>query len=349
MVTLLLCVCAVSPGIAQPVQTDRVIHQIQAAESRFPGISVIIHNRHTDPGVDAWIKKIKARQSASGPQVHVNGNGDYEYFSAFTKDKDLWVGGRDSSHAFNPKSEIKDILGSERTIIKGNNRYSVIDFNGSSIANEGPVRRTILGIRDLGWRLPGSTYTLSEELKARQFRVVGASQDPQWRNIIHLEGNWNDNGIARKANIGLASDFDSMIVQCEIESDKRVARFRVGKMEKIKGFWIPTECESEDFDKSAPSTPTKDSYKVTNVLIGGLTQAQWLKTLSFSKIIDGRTGKKYNISSTGERFLSHDFANTNSYGAYFWGWLYTGSVTTLLVLTVGAYVKWKYNQLAKPL
>jgi hypothetical protein len=30
------------------------------------------------------------------------------------------------------------------------------------------------------------------------------------------------------------------------------------------------------------------------------------------------------------------------------GWLYTSSITVLLVLTVGAYVKWKRNQLAKP-
>ena len=29
------------------------------------------------------------------------------------------------------------------------------------------------------------------------------------------------------------------------------------------------------------------------------------------------------------------------------GWLYMASVTTLLVLTVGAYVKWKRNQLSK--
>jgi hypothetical protein len=147
----------------------------------------------------------------------------------------------------------------------------------------------------------------------------------------------------------VAPDRDYLIVSSDTEFAGLTTQFRIDQMQKIQGFWIPTRSENTVLSKSARSTLGKDTYAISRVTVGGLTPAQWRKTLSFSTIIDGRTGRRYEVSGAGERVLASNPARSaSSAGPLVGEWLYMTGVAFLLLLTLGVYRKWQHRRRANP-
>ena len=339
--------CSPTESKCQTLNAELIVNKLIAINSKFPGVSATIHNIHFDPSLDDFIEKIKAQQNPNGVKVIMNGNGSFTYFSAFNQDKDIRVGGRDSVNQPDQKSTVNELILQSRRIVMGKDLYNVMSLAGGNVAHEGVVKPTILELRDMGRRIPGSDMSLEKELKYRDFKFIDQTFDPKWNHLANLQGTWNEFGSTNTIKVSLAMDRNFLIVNSEKIVNGRIFKFQIDKMDSFEGQWIPTLCQSSVRDVSKKTDVMNDKYEISNIKIGGLSPAQWKKTLTFSKVFDGRTGNNYRVSANGERILVEKVGDLNYNSSFPWNWIYMASVASLLILSVGAYINWKRKQLSK--
>ena len=86
-------------------------------------------------------------------------------------------------------------------------------------------------------------------------------------------------------------------------------------------------------------------FRSDHFVVGALPKDFWKKQLQFERWVDGKTGKYYRVTPEGDKILMP--MNHPVSGQVAFGWLYVVSVSSLLIVTVAGYVRWKRLQLLK--
>ncbi len=223
--------------------------------------------------------------------------------------------------------------------------------------NSGPDRKTLyeqnhteyVDGSSISFHLLGKNITPLEAITRYRYKYTGQKEDPKFGALLAFTGKNPDNGD--QINFYLAPKYDYRIVSCSSEGlgGKSSWVQEVKSMSQTKGHWLPDECEVKtfSFERGTLTLDITKTYKFLHKSVNDVEDELFMVKLSEGDIQrDMATGVVNVIGAKGKK-LAIDTTSTPAKNIMGWGWLYMLSVTTLLIATVGAYVRWKRNQLSK--
>ena len=191
--------------------------------------------------------------------------------------------------------------------------------------------------------------TASEAISNLGFKFAGEKQDSKFGKLLVYKGENARSGA--RMTFHIAPQYDYRITSCTEEPlDGKSSWVQVVKsMSKTDGNWLPDECEEKSYsvDSGKLVLDITKTYKFIHKSVNDVSDDLLEVKLSEGDIHrDMATGSMNVIGAKGKKLVI-DTTSTTAKNATSWGWLYILSVSTLLIGTVGAYVKWKRNQLSK--
>ena len=172
----------------------------------------------------------------------------------------------------------------------------------------------------------------------QNFIVVGNEPDARFGTLVHLRSNDNANH-----ELWIAPDRSFLIVK-EVAREYQYTKItELLDAELVKGIWMPKEILFKNYSNQLDenSVIQKNTIYYDRVTINDVPDNLFdVKFEVGDRVSDMLTGAWWKIGKGGERLYESDDSKSRQRTMPF-GWLYMASVTTLLLLTVAAYVRWK--------
>lgn len=319
------------PCQAQSDPADAVVKEMQKRDQSLTAASALCLNHFYAPENEGMAEKVAAK---SVPGVHLGfiGNGDFQSVMAFDEAIEAVGGGRLQGTPYDKKNTKVSLLKGDRTVYDKDNVYHVVMKLNLNEANRDTLKRSALGLRDFGWRVPFTNDLVAEGIKSGKYRYVKSEADQD-----------NSNNTEYIRHFWLAPQHGYLVVRGYASGGNSLSTFQMKQMTQVSGFWLPQNCvlEGRQGVGGEKKFILTDTYELSELAVGSLPKDAWAAVMRFERIVNGKTGKFYKVSPTGERILLSSGPQTAGMG---FGWLYMASVTTLIVLTVGAYIRWKQKQ-----
>ncbi len=188
---------------------------------------------------------------------------------------------------------------------------------------------------------------MDEHLSKSGLQYVGPENDPDFGLVHHVMSRENNTEFHHF----LSPKYDWLNIRTEygdVRSNNRFF-FKVNKVERHANHWLPVSSVMKYGDKNTNGIPAKYQVDMTDVAYNfePVDDSHFKVELSRGTLI-GKEQKIYRVGPDNTQQLVVDKSDNKPQNhADLWGWLYMASVTTLLVLTVGAYLKWKRKQLSR--
>lgn len=191
----------------------------------------------------------------------------------------------------------------------------------------------------------GNTWN-SDVIKSSSIKRTGEVVDPvhgQLFEVVMVKS--KDTEI----RFSFAQKYDFYCVKTVIHNTdtKDNIIYQADEMKSYSGRWLPSKCSMKYFQASDPSIPKAEhALKIEKYEFDKLTDEDFNliltpKSLIKEKSIISRVNADLSISEV------HTLNRRDKNATSIWGGIFVVSVSSLLVLTVTAYVRWKRKQLSK--
>ena len=183
----------------------------------------------------------------------------------------------------------------------------------------------------------------SELIRSGQYRFDHSERDTNYGTVSCFS--YQHDG--QPAKVWLAPQRDGLIVRDEYEEGKNKVTFEISDMQQWKGAWAPKQVTQLIYSKQDGSLSTKIDIGFDEMRLNELHEDDFVyKFKPGYEFTDAPTNVFWHLGPHNEKIYD-DRTVQRHLATMELGWLYMASVTTLLVLTVGAYVRWKQKQWAK--
>ncbi|GEM_PF-6805372 len=204
----------------------------------------------------------------------------------------------------------------------------------------------------MGLSLPGTGKTLREALTSATFREE--TKDPDWGTLLAYD---IEKEIRDKLamNLGVSTmqvwvaperDYLPARIQLDVSNPLRRMEFRISRVSRVDNRWVPQEFILIDSlsDGTRLAAGKTTTSRITAHQVGNIpADTVRVQMAPGSRLTDSATTASWRVGSNGEKMYI-DKQNPQAQRTMFSGWIYIASVTTLLVLTVLGYVRWKSKQ-----
>ena len=281
--------------------------------------------------------------------------------------------GDEYKHAFIYASKLNDYIFGEMDIINSSeteipypDKKTVLSMlvNGNAISFRNGISSTISGEKTsklitettsqqynnftaIGFNV--GRYRTEDMISKFGFKYINRKTLPFFGEVLVFSG--IEPITHSQGTFYLAPAFDYMTIHTEFVSSKPANKSisNVTKASKVNGFWLPEKMETNLFSSSTGSNnlDTTRTYQIHHYSVNNVSDDMLSihEEPGDHKQI-GITGAMYEIGKNGEMIYLDASGKNNA--KFMWpGWLYMASVTSLIVLTVGAYVNWKRKQWPK--
>ena len=187
-------------------------------------------------------------------------------------------------------------------------------------------------------------------IERKLYRLVGERNDLRYGKLLLFQSKIR----AGKSHgeFAIAPERGNLVVSMRgyVKNGNLVESREIKDLTKVNGFWLPVEVEEKSFWISSDATKPDQTkvYRLSSHTVNDVTDEilkvelaegdhEWVET----------TKATYKVGANGERIFQ-DENETNSFKKMWPGWVFTGSVSLLLAVTVAGYVRWKRLQLSKP-
>ena len=259
---------------------------------------------------------------------------------AFKGDKRYWksVDAKNNtfSYYFNGKrkTSVYSHLGTE-----GDEKNQIVESSTTSITGPTPLEYGYLTNTDWIKDVVNSPTKIIE--------VNGSQNDDRYGTIVPVNV-WDKNENVN-LKLYLVPLKGWLCVKLEVSDSSK--KFKIINetlvVKKFGGLWLPTLCRRGSVENMNDTLKESDGIwlKVEKYKFDDIGDDLFTFTPKPGNLLK-RNNDIFKISPMGtELLVPRPTSSNRGYNPI--GWLYMASVTTLLVLTVGAYVKWKRNQLSK--
>lgn len=200
----------------------------------------------------------------------------------------------------------------------------------------------------VGFYIANMKLTPRDAVNKYGFQIVAEKNHEKFGKITVFSGK-HPFTSGYKLNFSVAPEYGYRVVHSEIQLPNGKPGF-IGEMkslEKVQGYWLPTVYEELIYNGVSNEPVLKKRYTFYNHTVNDVSDKLLNVELSAGDYVWDESSKAtYKVGAGGE-LIFEDVTGRNR-PQYMWpGWLFTASVTTLLVLTVFAYVRWKRKQWAK--
>jgi len=194
---------------------------------------------------------------------------------------------------------------------------------------------------------PLSDKKISELMAGSLFAYAGQQTSPVYGKLAQYHHSYKQGNFTTQVTLSFALERNYALVSAETNDTKNRTLYQVLKLEKSGEHYFP-----QSFSKvwnalnNEETTPIeKDEYTVSRFEFGKVDRHLFEASLkSGDNVLDMSSNLHWTEGKNGERIYRQGFADQQ--GMVSWGWLYTASVTTLLILTILGYIRWKRQQSA---
>ena len=211
-----------------------------------------------------------------------------------------------------------------------------------------PTPRYVPGA-SISFHLLDLNVTASDAISNLGFKFAGEKQDSKFGKLLIYQGENARTGA--KITFHVAPQYDYRITFCTEEplDGSSMWEQSIVSLSQLGSFWLPDEAVEKSFadeDGKFVLDSTK-TYKFIHKSVNDVDEDLMDVKLSTGDIERNLDTNKVNVISAKGKKIEIDTTSKYAKNVMGWGWLYMLSVSTLLIGTVGAYVKWKRNQLSK--
>ena len=190
--------------------------------------------------------------------------------------------------------------------------------------------------------------SVAELFQSGQYKFVKTVQDEKYGPlaVYSRQGDYN-----RTFNLFFSPHYSNTIVKAESMNAHFRETYDVESLEQVGNLYLPKVATDEFVLYKPNGTSSVFTHKIRTVdaiSFEAPNPALFDMGLKPRDIVkDNMTGEVWTVGPHGEKIHNMEKSSASQSTMYF-GWLYMASVTTMLILTVGAYVRWKRKQFAKP-
>jgi len=254
-------------------------------------------------------------------------------------------GKRDFSHPASSSIIFDKIRAAGKCVLaEGNKSYEVTTERTTQLKRN--MSGIYIPVANDGLRVYHLNKTPYEAISKFGFRLVSEQSDGKYGKLLVFEGN-SQNG-RDTVRFHIAPQFGYRVVYSErlLKNNVLSDAYRITSLINVNEYWLPAEIQHNYYVQPIDNTtPDKTIvYQMANHTVNDVPDAILKLEL---KPGDYEWNEKdnsiYKLGANGERIFQDD-TKANSPRAMLPGWLYMASVTSLLVLTILAYVRWKSKQ-----
>lgn len=203
---------------------------------------------------------------------------------------------------------------------------------------------------DIGYR--ADTHWLAETLRSGKFHYVDASEDPAFGTLLHFLG---EEHSGEQYSIWVAPQFGYLAVRVRddiaMRGLKRAQVFETKQIVHKGDVWFPMQGSMRYLDTKdgGEMLVAEQTLTVTDLKLNEVPDSRFVPDIPVGAAMkDGETNLYWIVEANGgRRYVDISGAGKGKATNYSTGWLFMASVTSMLVLTVLAYVRWKRKQWAK--
>ena len=194
----------------------------------------------------------------------------------------------------------------------------------------------------LGFCVPEEFKWPDELLSSGRYHVVGERSTAKFGRVIEIEGKKDNDTTIR---FSVAPERSCRIVESQSIHDGRTIQTTLGNVVKVDGVWVPSEIVRVITHKDT-AVPSTETWTFDKVSVNDVKQSdvQFHPTIGDHNHNLDNEQHSYTIGDNQRKYVEQTVQSPYDLAK---GWLYMASVSTLLVLTVAGYVKWKRKQLSK--
>ena len=255
---------------------------------------------------------------------------------------------------------LKDLMKNMKTSVDisqdvyyDNKKQHSISFSsaGSQITDEQNLSETGVSVssKDLAFKVPITSRWPSKLLR-QGFHIVKTSKDKDFGTLIECSGSlkeWSRYADTPRLNFWIAPDFGGRVIRTTFLYKSNRSDYIVKKMARKSGIWFPVSEEILRYrmDDNKETLTSKNEISI-HEFSPNRVQEQDINFAykSGDRVQDVASSSFFRVGANGERIykeLQNKETRPSSLGAG----LVTGTLISLLVLTVGAYIRWKRKQL----
>lgn len=204
---------------------------------------------------------------------------------------------------------------------------------------------------DFGYR--DETYWIGDVLSIGQFKVDGTEQDAQFGPLIRVEGQYYDQQekLNQQVSFWFAQNFGFLSVRTVVGDAQTKTIYQVDQLKNVHGLWFAVAAH-RDMAYTGPTFSLHSdanqfahySLLVSNVQVNMVPDSLFnVKLTPGGQLYDEDGYVVYKIGPSGERIVNHAFDAVLRGDPYARtkGWLFVASLTSILLLGLGAFVKWR--------
>ena len=215
---------------------------------------------------------------------------------------------------------------------------------GGRYVNEDVATSIAFPVQTIGFWVSEEKKWPDELLESGRYQVVGKRRSAEYSTVIDIKGATVDNHPTR---FTVAPEFGYRVIEAETQDENSVYRSELKSLIKINGTWCPKR-----FTRTVQSlkgySPSIQDYYLDKIIVNKAVKSDILFNAVAGDHNENFRSKNssYTLPDGSRKYVTLSNDNQSLFSLVK-GWLYIASVTTLLVLTVGAFIKWKRKQLSK--
>ena len=258
--------------------------------------------------------------------------------------------------------QLKDLMKNMKTSVDisqdvyYDNKYQhSISFGsaGSQITDEQNLSETGVSVssKDLAFKVPITSRWPSELLR-QGFHIVKTSKDKDFGTLIECSGSlkeWSRYAVTPRLNFWIAPDFGGRVIRTTFLYKSNRSEYVVKKMARKSGIWFPISEEILRYrmDDNKETLISKNEISIHEFSPNRVQE----QDINFAykpgdRVQDVASSSFFRVGANGEKIYK-DVQDKDTRPSYLSEGLVTGSLISLLVLTVGAYIWWKRKQLSR--
>jgi|GEM_PF-4936133 outer membrane lipoprotein-sorting protein len=246
-----------------------------------------------------------------------------------------------------------DGLAPPTVIYNGSKTYHVTPKSSQSLKSFQQVTETSGGAAAFPYVLAGRKLQgvwFSNILKGGNFRITGTQKDPQLGTLYEVSGTYKP-FQKRDLRFWFAQDFGYLCVRSEEIFDKGNAKniIKIDKLQDVEGLYFPVSVTQENVVKNVKTQNYEANmsvrYDFNQIRINQADPSLFDPNLTpGDSIYEQDKNTMYLLGSDGSK-VNLNRVDSGSSSSTLTGWLFVGSIATLLTLGVFALVRWRQREI----
>jgi len=360
-VTALVSLCAARSAMAQDLtETEqRIVQELEKSQQglnswKCTGVTTFQVSQQFRDKLLAGMKKMIAKNGQNEQIGEFNFDKPKVFFAAMQgermlySEKNLTV----SLATFTPPaSDVKilnNLVSTGQTHVHERGRNYRVDGERRGLTFSNAASSYILPVPSIGFYVPFTNLTPRELILNHGFRLVREATNQKFGKVLIFRGERPLSELSYPITFHLAPEFGYRVVYSILENKKAHKQnvHLIKSLVNIQGHWLPEE--SEDRNQSDDPSVTEPELvtlrKFANHSVNDIIDAMLeVKPASGDHEWNEKDNTGYKFGANGEKIFL-DNSTVPRPRKILPIWLYPASITTLLILTILAYIRWKRKQ-----